>query len=70
MSTGSPTPFGETPLTGARVLLFCPEGAPLTLSCPYCEAGALKGIDMGPDLRTVTVRCSECGGVSVITISE
>jgi len=55
MSTGSPTPFGETPLTGARVLLFCPEGAPLTLSCPYCEAGALKGIDMGPDLRTVTV---------------
>ena len=43
MSTGSPTPFGGTPLTGARVLLFCAEGAPLTLSCPVLRGGRPKG---------------------------
>jgi hypothetical protein len=38
--------------------------------CPQCRSDALKGTGIGPDLRTVTVRCSECCQVSVITVSE
>ena len=42
----------------------------VVVPCPHCLLDGLKGIDVGTDLRTVTVRCSECGRLSVITVSE
>jgi transcription elongation factor Elf1 len=38
--------------------------------CPHCKSDGLKATDVGPDLRTVTVRCAQCGRVSIITVSE
>ena len=38
--------------------------------CPQCQSDGLKAIDIGPDLRTLTVRCSTCCRESVITVSE
>jgi len=73
----------SVPLIGMRGTDVClsvpvestavPNPLPALLSvvlCPRCKSDGLTGIDVGPDLCTYTVRCSECGGVSVITISE
>jgi hypothetical protein len=43
---------------------------PLIVLCPHCKLDGLKAVHIEPDLRTIAVRCSECGRVSVIAISE
>jgi hypothetical protein len=58
------------PLPTAPVVVLCRVGENPVVLCPHCKADALKGIDMGPDLNTVIVRCSKCGGLSAVTISE
>jgi hypothetical protein len=42
---------------------------PLVVLCPHCEFDSLRVIDLGPDLRTITALCKQCGQVSVITVS-
>lgn len=60
----------SNPLPAARLLMFCRLGARPDVLCLHCKSDGVKGIDIGPDLRTVTVHCSECGELSAITISE
>ena len=54
----------------SATVLRPPTAARRDVLCPHCKSDGLKATDIGPDLRTVTVRCSECGRVSVITVSE
>jgi hypothetical protein len=42
---------------------------PIVVLCPHCKFDSLKVIDIGPDLRTITALCTQCGRVSVITVS-
>jgi uncharacterized Zn finger protein len=51
----------------AELLPSAPSPAP---PCPHCGREGLKGIDFGNDLRTIVVRCSECGRMSVITVND
>jgi transcription elongation factor Elf1 len=38
--------------------------------CPHCRSDQLVALAVGPDLRTITVRCAICGQQSVVTVSE
>ena len=42
---------------------------PIVVRCPHCKFDSLKVIDIGPDLRTIAALCTQCGRVSVITVS-
>ncbi len=42
---------------------------PIVVLCPRCKFDSLKVIDLGPDLRTITVVCTQCGRLSVVTVS-
>jgi hypothetical protein len=42
---------------------------PVVVLCPRCKFDSLKVIDLGPDLRTITVVCTHCDRVSVVTVS-
>ena len=38
--------------------------------CPCCRSENLVALGVGPDLRTVAVRCMVCGRESVIAVSS
>ena len=38
--------------------------------CPNCRSEKLVALGVGPDLRTVAVRCMTCGRESVIAVSD
>ncbi len=39
-------------------------------TCSHCLADEIAILSVGPDLRTVTVRCDKCGCEAVLVVSD